>query len=219
MPERGRKEEPPSDVELDIIRSFGWSLMEVEETLYQRFLHLSASRSLISRIKFRKYLMEMESKGYLSPIHLQGLRGYKKLRSEISLDRSLNPRVPLDEIRLALGSKKARPAKPKFHKSRKPAKVTRDLLKMSEDLGIAIQTELEKWMLHETGRISKGLVHEHMKNMCKALEKSEEDLFEYIHTQTPGILIEVGQILRSQGPDFLLLCLRLTESSIRKYSF
>ena len=215
MPERGSKEEPPSDVELDIIRSFGWSLMEVEETLYQRFLHLSAQRSLVSRVKFRKYLIEMESKGYLSPVHLQGLRGYKKLLAERD-GRSLSPTAPLDEIRLALGSKKARP---RFHKKKPPAIVTRDLLQMSETIGKAIQTELESWMLRETGRISKGLVHEHMKNMCKALEKSEEDLFEYIQAQTPGILIEVGQILRSQGPDFLLLCLRLTESNVRKYSF
>lgn len=215
MPERGSKEEPPSDVELDIIRSFGWSLMEVEETLYQRFLHLSAQRSLVSRVKFRKYLIEMESKGYLSPVHLQGLRGYKKLLAERD-GRSLSPTAPLDEIRLALGSKKARP---RFHKKKPPAIVTRDLLQMSETIGKAIQTELESWMLRETGRISKGLVHEHMKNMCHALDESEEALFEYIRSQTPGILIEVGQILKSRGPDFLLLCLRLTESSVRKYSF
>jgi len=189
--------------------------MEVEETLYQRFLHLSAKRSLISRVKFRKYLIEMESKGYLSPVHLQGLRGYKKLIAERE-GRTLNPTAPLDEIRLALGSKKARP---RFHKRRTPTKVTRDLFLMSETIGKAIQTELESWMLRETGRISKGLVHEHMKNMCKALEESEDSLFEYIRTQTPGILIEVGQILKSRGPEFLLLSLRLTESNVRKYSF
>ncbi|MBA7587609.1 hypothetical protein ES708_29640 [subsurface metagenome] len=157
----------------------------------------------------------MESKGYLSPVHLQGLRGYKKLLAERD-GRSLSPTAPLDEIRLALGSKKA---KPRFHKRRTPAKVTRDLFLMSETIGKAIQTELESWMLRETGRISKGLVHEHMKNMCKALEESEESLFEYIRTQTPGILIEVGQILKSRGPEFLLLSLRLTESNVRKYSF
>jgi len=193
LPERGIKEEPPSDIELDIIRSFGWSLMEVEETLYQRFLHLSAQRSLISRVKFRKYLIEMESKGYLSPVHLQGLRGYKKILAERD-GRSLSPTAPLDEIRLALGSKKARP---RFHKKKPPAKVTRDLLLRSQTIGKAIQTELESWMLRETGRISKGLIHEHMKNMCYALDDSEEALFEYIRTQTPGILIEVGQILKS----------------------
>ena len=106
-----------------------------------------------------------------------------------------------------------------FHKKKTPTKVTHDIFQMSENIGKAIQTELESWMLHETGRISKGLVHEHMKNMCHALGESEEALFEYIRTQTPGILIEVGQILKSRGPDFLLLCLRLTESNVRKYSF
>ncbi|MGY5873656.1 MAG: hypothetical protein RTV72_15515 [Candidatus Thorarchaeota archaeon] len=216
MPERGSREEPPSDVELDIIRSFGWSLMEVEETLYQRFLHLSAQRSLISRDMFRAFLRDMEAKGYLSPVHLHGLKGYKKQLIESAASEKLKPKVPLDEIRLALGSKKA---KPKKKKGKTPAKVTRDLFEISETIGKAIQTELESWMLRETGRISKGLVHEHMKNMCHALSESEEALFEYIREQTPGILIEVGQILRSRGPDFLLLCLRLTESNVRKYSF
>ena len=149
-------------------------------------------------------------------MHIQGLKGYKKLLAEKDVGKVLSPRVPLDEIRLALASKKA---KPRYYKSKTPAVVTRDIFKMSETVGNAIQAELENWMLRETGRISKGLVHEHMKNMCHALSESEEDLFEYIRTQTPGILIEVGQILRSKGPDFLLLCLRLSESNVRKYSF
>jgi len=216
LPKRGSKDEQPNDVELDIIRSFGWSLMEVEETLYQRFLHLSAKRSLLTRDMFRSHLRDMEAKGFLSPMHLQGLKGYKKLLAEKDVGKVLSPRVPLDEIRLALASKKA---KPRFHKRKTPAVVTRDIFEMSETVGKAIQMELESWMLRETGRISKGLVHEHMKNMCHALSESEEALFDYIRIQTPGILIEVGQILRSQGPDFLLLCLRLTESNVRKYSF
>jgi hypothetical protein len=90
---------------------------------------------------------------------------------------------------------------------------------MSENVGKAIQATLENWMLRETGRISKGAVHEHMKNMCSALNKSEEDLFEYVRSQTPGILIEVSQILRSRGSEFLLLSLRLAESNMRKYSY
>ncbi|MGY5881738.1 MAG: hypothetical protein RTV31_15915 [Candidatus Thorarchaeota archaeon] len=215
MPERGSSVEPPTDVELDVIRSFGWSLMEAEETLYQRFLHLSAKRSLMTREAFTTLLRNMESKGFVSPIHLHGLKGYQKLLVESAAKRSLQPKDPLDEIRLVIGSKKAIPRIAK----EKPTKITGDLLEKSEAIGKAIQTELESWMLRETGRISKGLVHEHMKNMCHALSESEESLFEYIRTQTPGILIEVGQILRSSGPDFLLLCLRLAETSVRKYSF
>ena len=215
MPERGSNSEPPNDVELDVIRSFGWSIMEAEETLYQRFLHLSANRSLFTRDTFRAVLRNMESKGFISPIHLSGIKGYQKLMVESDATKSLQPRDPLDEIRLVVGSKKALPQIAR----EKPTKITGDLLQKSETIGKAIQTELESWMLRETGRISKGLVHEHMKNMCHALNESEESLFEYIRNQTPGILIEVGQILRSSGPDFLLLCLRLAESNIKKYSF
>ena len=215
MPERGSREESPNDVELDVIRSFGWSLVEIEETLYQRFLHLSVKRSLVTLDAFRSSLRDMEAKGFISPVHLHGLKGYKILVAEINMGRSTRPKVPLDEIRLVMGSKKAK------HEIAKilPAKVDRELLGQSETIGKAIQTALESWMLRETGRISKGLVHEHMENMCHALNDSEEVLFEYIRTQIPGILIEVGEILRSRGSDFLLLCLRLTESNVRKYSF
>ena len=215
MPERGSSAEQPSDVEVDVIRSFGWSVMEVEETLYQRFLNISVNRSLVSRDEFRSILRDMEASGFISPIRLRGAKGYKMLIAEINMGRTTKPRVPLDEIRLAVGSQKA---KPLIEKSR-PTKINRELLDMCETMGKAIQVELENWMLRETGRISKGLVHEHMKNMCHALSESEDDLFDYVHEQTPGILAEVGEILRAHGSDFLLLSLRLTETGVRKYSF
>ncbi|RDE15998.1 MAG: hypothetical protein C4K48_02580 [Candidatus Thorarchaeota archaeon] len=208
--------EPPNAIELDIIRSFGWSIVELEETLYERFLHLSAARSLVPRDTFQSHLREMEAKGFISPVRLHGMKGYKRLLADKDLGKSVYPNVPLDEIRLALGSVKARPA---LEKARASTRVSEDLFSSSESVGVAIQAALENCMLRETGRISKGAVHEHMKNMCQALSKSEEDLFEYIRDQTPGILIEVGQILRSHGPDFLLLSLRLTEANIRKYSY
>jgi hypothetical protein len=216
MKDQGMHDEPPNAIELDIIRSFGWSIVEVEETLYERFLHISSSRSLTPRDEFQSYLKKMEAKGFISPVHLHGLKGYKRLLADKEVGKSLYPNIPLDEMRLALGSIRA---KSKIEKQRIPQKVTEDLFSMSESVGKAIQTALENWMLRETGRISKGAVHEHMMNMYHALSTSEEDLFEYIRLQTPGILIEVGQILRSQGPEFLLLSLRLTEANIRKYSY
>ncbi|MBN2228604.1 MAG: hypothetical protein JW779_03350 [Candidatus Thorarchaeota archaeon] len=209
-------ETPPNEVELDIIRSFGWSLVEVEETLYERFLHLSSIRSLVPRDEFQTHLREMEAKGFISPIRLHGVKAYKRLLADKTIGKSIYPNVPLDEIRLAVGSMRA---KPRIEKSKEPTKVTKDLLSMSESVAKAIQATLENWMLRETGRISKGAVYEHMRNMHHALSKSEEDLFEYIRTQTPGILIEVGQILRSRGPEFLLLSLRLAETNVRKYGY
>jgi hypothetical protein len=53
----------------------------------------------------------------------------------------------------------------------------------------------------------------------KVLNKSEEALFEYVRIELPGLLAEIGLILRTYGSDFLLLTLRLTEHRIRKYSF
>ena len=215
MPERGSKADVPTGIELDVMRSFGWSLIEAEETLFQRFLNVSATSSLVSRDNFRSILRNMEAKGFVAPIRIQGVKGYKKLIAEINMGRTMHPRDPLDEMRLVQGSQKA---KFLIEKSR-PVKVNRHLLEMCETVGKEIQTVLENWMLRENGRISKGLIHEHMKNMCHALRESEEDLFDYVHDEVPGILVEVGQILQSYGADFLLLSLRLTESSIRKYSF
>jgi len=157
----------------------------------------------------------MEAKGFVSPIRIQGEKGYKKLVAEINIGRPMQPKDPLDEMRLVAGSQKAKSIVEKA----KPAKVNRHLFEMCETVGREIQTALENWMLREHDRISKGLVHEHMKNMCHALRESEENLFDYVHDEIPGILVEVGQILQSYGTDFLLLSLRLTESSIRKYSF
>ena len=215
LPERGTQEDTPNEIESDIIRSFGWAIMELEETLYQRFLHLSARRSLMSIDAFRIHLRDMEAKGWISPIHLHGFKGYRKLLAEGRLGKSLEPKVPLDEIHLALGSKKALP-KTRLDSS---TRISPEILNDSETVGKAIQSALEAWMLRETGTIQKGLVHEHMKNMCHALSESEDALFNYIRTQTPGILIEVGQILRYRGPEFLLLSLRLSEASVRKYSY
>jgi hypothetical protein len=157
----------------------------------------------------------METKGFIASIRIQGEKGYKKLVAEINMGRSMYPRDPLDEMHLVAGSQKAKTIIERF----RPSKVNKKMLEMCETIGKEIQVELENWMLQEKGRISKGLVHEHMKKMCLALQESEEDLFEYVHEQVPGILVEVGQILQSYGSDFLLLSLRVTESSIRKYAF
>ena len=150
--------------------------MEDEETLFQRFQNLSASSSLVSREEFRSMLRDMEAKGFVSPIRIHGLKGYRKLIAEINMDRSMDPQNPLDEIRLVTGSMKAKPVTEKSL----PTKVNKEIFELCESIGSEIQIVLEDWMFQETGRISKGLVHEHMKNMCDALRESEEDLFEYV---------------------------------------
>ena len=215
MPESGSETDGPNPLELDIMRSFGWAVVETEDALYQRYLHLSAARSLMPKVIFRSQLRNMEAKGYVSTLRLHGKKAYRRLLIGKDIGKELHPQVPLDEMRLALGSLKA---KPKFGKKIR-SKVTTDVVEDSDIIGQEIQRALESWMLRDSGRISKGAVHAHVANMMAALHESEEELFEYVRIELPGLLVEIGQILRTYGTDFLLLTLRLTEHRVRKYKF
>jgi hypothetical protein len=213
LPERGGETAGPTPLELDIMRSFGWAVVETEETLYQRYLQLSAARSLMPQETFHLFLKKMEAKGYVEPMKLHGKRAYRRLLVGKDIGKELHPQVPLDEMHLALGSLKA---KPKFGKKIR-TRVTSDVVEDSDIVGQEIQHALEKWMLRDSGKVSKGAVHAHIANMMTALQESEEELFEYVRIELPGLLAEIGSILRTYGSDFLLLTLRLTEHKVRKY--
>lgn len=197
------------------MRSFGWAVVETEEALYQRYLTLSATRSLMPDKVFKSLLRKMEAKGYVSTLKLHGKKAYRRLLVGKDVGKEIHPQVPLDEMRLALGSLKARP---KFGKKIR-SRVTSEVVEDSDIVGHEIQSALENWMLHDSGRISKGAVHAHMANMMAALQESEEELFEYVRIEIPGLLADLGQILRTYGPDFLLLTLRVSEHRVRKYKF
>ncbi len=215
MPESGVETEGPTPFELDIMRSFGWAVVETEKALYQRYLNLSAARSLISSKVFRTHLRDMEAKGYVSSLKLHGTKAYRRLLVGKDIGEEIHPQVPLDEMRLALGSLKA---KPKFGKKIR-SRVTLEVVEDTDVVGKEIQSALENWMLRDSGRISKGAVHAHMANMMVALQESEEELFEYIRIEIPGLLADLGQVLQIYGSDFLLLTLRVSEHRVRKYKF
>ena len=215
MPESEGKTEGPTPFELDIMRSFGWAVVETEKALYQRYLNLSAARSLMPTKVFRTHLREMEAKGFVSSMKLHGKNAYRRLLIGKDVGKEIHPQVPLDEMRLALGSLKA---KPKFGKKIR-SRVTSEVVEDTDVVGQEIQSALENWMLRDSGRISKGAVHAHVANMMAALQESKEELFEYVRIEIPGLLTDLGQVLQLYGPDFLLLTLRVTEHSIRKYKF
>ncbi len=215
MPESEGKTEGPTPFELDIMRSFGWAVVETEKALYQRYLNLSAARSLMPTKVFRTHLREMEAKGFVSSMKLHGKNAYRRLLIGKDVGKEIHPQVPLDEMRLALGSLKA---KPKFGKKIR-SRVTSEVVEDTGVVGQEIQSALETWMLRDSGRISKGAVHAHVANMMDALQESKEELFEYVRIEIPGLLTDLGQVLQLYGPDFLLLTLRVTEHSIRKYKF
>ena len=116
MPDSGKLTERPSPVELDIIRSFGWSIVQTELTLYERYVKLSSFRSLTTIEGFKKHLTEMVAKGYLSQETLHGQRAYRRLLLDDDIQESISPLRPLDEMRLALGSREAKRKEGKIRK-------------------------------------------------------------------------------------------------------
>ncbi len=94
----------PDPIELDIIKSFGWAILVTEELLYERFLHMSAKRSVMTIDEFRKHLRQMEAKGLVSEENLHGKRAYRLQVIPERIDRGARPQTPLDEMRLVAGS-------------------------------------------------------------------------------------------------------------------
>ncbi|MFX1441371.1 MAG: hypothetical protein ACFFFD_14080 [Promethearchaeota archaeon] len=114
MPDRGKLAEKPNPIELDIIRSFGWSIIETELILFERYIKLSSFRSLTTIKGFKKYLNEMVAKGFLTQETLHGQRAYRRILLEDDLHETISPKFPLDEMRLVLGSREAKKKEQKY---------------------------------------------------------------------------------------------------------
>ena len=96
------------EIEIGIVSAFGWSVIEFEAVLFQKFLVMSGPTSLITEDMFRQYLRNMEAKGYVSRERVHGERAFRRLLAEEDLPQSILPRAPLDEMHLVIGSLKAR---------------------------------------------------------------------------------------------------------------
>ncbi|MFW9908503.1 MAG: hypothetical protein ACFFEF_08000 [Candidatus Thorarchaeota archaeon] len=210
MPERDGR---PNPIELDIMRTFGWGVIALEETMFQRFLHISARHSLTTREEFRKHLYDMESKGFLLATNLHGKRAYRRqLVSDVD-EMEVQPRVPLDEMRLVVGSLRAQQEDLKHGATRVTSKVISESKVVSEE----ILQELERCILAESGVQRRAIVHQHIENMVAALSESERSLFEYVRRELPLALECLGKLIRSRGPELLMLSLRLAEPQVRRY--
>ncbi|NHJ13871.1 MAG: hypothetical protein EAX95_09340 [Candidatus Thorarchaeota archaeon] len=108
MSEASHDTSVPNPVELDIVKSFGWAILVTETMLYERYLRISAQRSVTTPEIFRTHLMEMEAKGFISLENLHGKRAYRLLLVPDRIEKSGRPQAPLDEMRLVVGSLAAR---------------------------------------------------------------------------------------------------------------
>jgi hypothetical protein len=90
------------------MRSFGWNVVELETSLYERYLRISVERSLVTIEMFRAALAEMEARGYVSRELVHGERAFRRLLAEKDLPQKILPRAPLDEMHLVIGSLRAK---------------------------------------------------------------------------------------------------------------
>ncbi|MBN2230738.1 MAG: hypothetical protein JW779_14210 [Candidatus Thorarchaeota archaeon] len=215
MPERAAREEEPTRVELDITRAFGWTIILYEESLYERFLQISSDSSLMGLDEFRGHLREMEAKGYISSISMHGHRAYRKLLFDEDAGVPLTPRVPLEEIRLALGSREARMKRTRDQ----PKLVTSNIVDESEEVGEYVLDLIENYLKYKYGfkSVRKSVLLGYLEKLSQALGQSEDTFYGFIEKNTPEMLTNLRRIMETRGPDVLLLGLRLVESDMRRY--
>ena len=208
-----RSEVMEREIEIGVVRTFGWAVIEFEAALFQKFLLMSAPSSLMTEEMFRKHLKGMEAKGYLSPIEFQGKRAWKRLIIESDIDETdLSPEEVKDLIEKAkLDSKRK-----KVQKKPQSEKVVSE----SKELAGIILRYLETSMpsrVRVKRKIGEPTLIDHVEAMHHALVDSREDFLQYVQNNLPRIYDDLEKLLKSKGEEVLLLSLRVVESGQRTY--
>ena len=191
-------------VEVDIIRSFGWAIIEFEASLYQKYLQLSGANSIITEPQFKRFLMEMHAKGYISPLDFQGKRAWRKLVIESDLEEELQDE---EEIRRII--EKARETRRGLKKKRMSPheKLVTESRVIAEEILRALK---RKVIIGEvTGTEASDVLLKHVRGMRRALADSSTEFLQYVKTNIPSMTKAMEKILNSKGEDVLLLSLRL----------
>ncbi|MCF2136094.1 MAG: hypothetical protein K9W43_02545 [Candidatus Thorarchaeota archaeon] len=188
------------EIERDILRSFGWAIVEFEETLYHKYLMMSAPHSLLSQEQFNKFLKNMQAKGYIAPLSLLGSKAWKKLVVEDDIEDTLRPR----RIRIATEQEaRPTPARPRGFVVSESHIIASDILHTIENKlfpGQPRNPRMEERM------------KKHVSEMRRALTQSRNDFLDYLKKQAPTLKKPMELILSSKGENLLLVSLRLIES-------
>ncbi|MFX1331300.1 MAG: hypothetical protein ACFE9W_07075 [Promethearchaeota archaeon] len=192
------------EIEVDILRAFGWSIIEFEPVLYQKYLHMSARSSVMLEVDFKKQLQEMHAKGFVSPLEFHGKKAWRKLVVESDMEEELQDE---DEIRALIeAAKRAR------HKQRRKKKtphgriVTESRVIAEEILSTLRDKVIRGEMSDQTAR---DILMQHIEGMRRALLESPDEFMRYVRRNIPGMRKPMKHILASKGEDVLLLSLRL----------
>ena len=192
------------NIENGIIRSFGYSIIEFEMMLFQKFLNISGPHSITTEAIFRKHLTRMHAKGYVMPVEFQGKRCWKRL----VIEDDLQEEIPTPEEILGIIERAKQKAKVEPRTSKK-------LVTMSMTMADDILRFLESALTEEDdyGKIAETRIRIHVKKMRRALSSSESELIDYIRLNVPSFRNPMKQLLSTKGPELVMLSLRIIEST------
>ncbi|MFW9956829.1 MAG: hypothetical protein ACFFCT_02050 [Candidatus Odinarchaeota archaeon] len=208
-----QSDELDREIEIAIVRSFGWSIIDFEAVLYQKFLVLSAATSLMTEDMFRKHLKNMQAKGYVVPVEFQGKRAWKRLVIETDIDE---PAMTPEEVKEFLEQAREKMSEKKDRSRSKGEKVVSE----SKALAVSVIKSLEKGISErkqKKRKIGEPTLIEHIEAMHRALADSRDDFLDYIRKQFPNVYKDMERILENKGEEALLLSLRVIESGYRAY--
>jgi len=206
-------EEIEREIEIAVVRTFGLAVIEFEAVLYQKFLFMSASRSLMTDDMFKKHLKNMEAKGYISPVEFQGKRAWKRLVIESDIDEEdLTPEEVREFIEKAKASqkKKQKLKKPKGESVVSESKALAEEILQQLELGMPSRIKIKR-------RIGEPTLIDHVEAMHHALATSKGDFLKYVRKHLPRVYEDMEKMLDSSGEEVVLRSLRVIESGQRIY--
>ncbi|MHA1964867.1 MAG: hypothetical protein ACXACG_01265 [Candidatus Thorarchaeota archaeon] len=199
------------EIEIGIVSAFGWAVIEFEAVLFQKFLVMSGPTSLITEDMFRKYLMNMEAKGFVSPVEFQGKRAWKRLVIESEIEE---PAMTPEEVKEFIAKAHAASKKEKKrdvsseHRIRESKKLAESILRTLEQVIPKTKKRRKPW---------EPTLIDHVEGMHKSLIESKEEFLKYLKKNIPSAHQPMKKILNSKGEEILLLSLRVIESGQRAY--
>ncbi|MCK5389812.1 MAG: hypothetical protein KAJ36_04945 [Candidatus Thorarchaeota archaeon] len=208
-----RTEDIEREIEIAVVRAFGWSIIEFEAVLFQKFLIMSAPRSLMPEDIFRKHLKTMEAKGYLSPVEFQGKRAWKRLIIESDFDEIV---LTPEEVKDLIMKAKAERERKTTQKKPQSEKIVSE----SKALAVIILRYLEISMpsrVKVKRKIGEPTLIDHVESLHHALVVSRESFLNYIRKNLPRVYDEMEKVLNTKGDDVILRSLRVIESGQRTY--
>ena len=194
------------NIENGIIRSFGYSIIEFEPILFQKFLNLSGPHSVTTEAIFRRHLTRMHAKGYVMPVEFRGKRCWKRL----VIEDDLQGEIPTPEEILKVIERAKQKAKVEPRTSKKLVTVS---MTMADDILRFLEIALTEE--DDDGEIAEARVRIHVKRMRRALSSSESELIDYIRLNVPSFRTPMKQILSTNGPELVMLSLRIIESTVQ----